>query len=150
MPFDLKIEDLVPHEHPMLLLDALVDYGSDYIVCRLVPRQDGLFNVDNVVPAVVGLEYMAQSIAALSGIQALEDNRPPKIGFLLGTRKFDTNVASFECDIELKATAIQAVRGSQGMAAFHCTVEGPEVHQTATIAVYEPSDIDKFLLRDDY
>ena len=134
----------------MLLLDSLVDYGEDYIICSTVARQDGLFNIGDKVPALVGLEYMAQTVAAFSGMKALQHNEAPKIGFLLGTRKFTSNVEAFQCGAVLKTSAHQAVQGNDGMAAFICTLEGVGVRQTATLIVYEPKKPEKFLSRDEH
>jgi predicted hotdog family 3-hydroxylacyl-ACP dehydratase len=41
----------------------------------------------NGVPNYVGIEYMAQSIAALAGVEARLDHEGIRVGFLLGTRK---------------------------------------------------------------
>jgi predicted hotdog family 3-hydroxylacyl-ACP dehydratase len=150
VPEPIDIESLVPHAKPMLLLDSLVDFGDDFVICTAIVRQDGLFNVGDMVPALVGLEYMAQTVAAFSGLKALQHNDAPKIGFLLGTRKFTSNVEAFQCGAVLKASVHQALQGSDGIAAFECTLEGVGVRQTATLAVYEPKDPEKFLSREEH
>lgn len=145
MPDTIVIDQLVPHALPMLLLDAMVQSGPDYVVCALTVRCDGLFDTKGTVPALVGLEYMAQTVSAYSGLQAVLRNETPQLGFLLGTRKFVTNVAEFPCGLALTITAHQAIKSSAGMAAFECVLEGENVRQTATLTAYEPDNPEQFL-----
>ena len=145
MPEATAIDQLVPHAKPMLLLDEVLQSGSDYIVCGLEVRQDGLFDSNGEVPALVGLEYMAQTVAAFSGLQAAARGEKPRLGFLLGTRKFVTNTAEFTCGASLTVRAQQAIKNSDGMAAFECVLKGTNVEQTATLTVYEPANPEHFL-----
>ncbi len=94
---EYAIEQLLPHARPLLLLDRLSDSGEGYIECEVVVRSDGLFDTNGEVPGLVGIEYMAQAVSAYSGLSALRRGRPIRLGFLLGTRRFETNVAAFSC-----------------------------------------------------
>lgn len=136
----VAIEKLVPHAAPMLLLDALVASGDGYVECELVVREDGMFDAAGRVPAWLGMEYMAQTVAAYSGLQAHLKNERVKPGFLLGTRRFETNIEDFACGDILRVTAKCIIHGSSGMGAFECKVEGRLALQTARLAVYEPPD----------
>ncbi|MBK6738494.1 MAG: 3-hydroxylacyl-ACP dehydratase [Haliea sp.] len=138
------IEKLVPHATPLLLLDTVVESGDDYLICELTVRSDGLFDTRGRVPAWLGIEYMAQTISAYSGLQSHQRGEPVKVGFLLGTRHFETNVADFACGDTLRVTVKKIVHASSGMGAFECTVEGHRTRQTATVAVYEPAERDNF------
>lgn len=143
------LEELVPHASPMLLLDELVSADEECIVCRVVVREDGLFDQDGRVPAWLGLEYMAQTVAAYSGFQAQRRGDAVKPGFLLGTRRFETSVDSFLCGEELSITVRRLMQDSEGLAAFECHVNGKgtsrEMVQKAMLSVYEPSDASAFL-----
>jgi predicted hotdog family 3-hydroxylacyl-ACP dehydratase len=141
----IAVADLVPHSQPMLLVEELVDYTEDSVVCSLEVRAGGLFDNNGKIPASIGLEYMAQTVAVFSGLRARKRNKELRLGFLLGTRKFSTNVAEFSCGMLLTVKAVQAVRSSDGMAAFTCVLEGENVQQTATLTVYEPVDPSKIL-----
>ncbi|MCB1691033.1 MAG: hypothetical protein KDI33_21230 [Halioglobus sp.] len=134
------IEELVPHAAPMLLLDRVIESGEDYLVAELTVRLDGMFDDEGFVPALVGIEYMAQSIAAFSGLRSRVAGEPAKLGFLLGTRRFESNVHIYTAGDILRVCVTQIVYGDSGMAAFECKVEGHEVLQTAILTVYEPSD----------
>jgi len=141
----IAIEELLPHSGPMLLVDRVLQSEHDYVVCALEVRSDGLFDTDNQVPALLGLEYMAQTIAAFSGLQARQKKEKPNLGFLLGTRKFTTNVAHIRCGTALTISARQSMKTTDGMAAFECTLVGDDIKQTATLTVYEPLDAKQFL-----
>ena len=73
------VRELVPHEPPMLLLDAVRSYDGDTIVCAVTIAADGLFveqlNGQPGVPALIGLEYMAQCVAAYAGLAASRPTR---------------------------------------------------------------------------
>lgn len=136
------ISDLVPHGAPMLLLDELLESTEESVKCGLTVRGDGLFDQDGRVPAWLGIEYMAQSIAAFSGMEQWRLSKPVKVGFLLGTRRFTTNAPNFRVGHQLIVTAKRVLQGSNGMAAFECRVTGDGIEQTATLSVFEPSNAD--------
>lgn len=133
------VGELVPHAGPMLLLDRVLEAGEGYLVSQVVVREDGLFDEDGRVAAFLGLEYMAQTVSAFSGWQARLRGDRVKVGYLLGTRRFTTNVGEFACGDVLRVTARKVVQDSVGMAAFDCTVEGDAAMQSATLSVYEPT-----------
>ncbi len=135
------IEELVPHAAPMLLLDRVVESGQDYLITELAVRTDGLFDSDSEVPAFLGLEYMAQTIAAFSGLRSYRSGQAIKLGFLLGTRRYESNVHNYSSGDILRVTIQEIVHGDSGLAAFECKVQGLKALQTAVLTVYEPTDI---------
>ncbi len=147
MPEQYAIEQLVPHARPLLLLDRLLDSGEESLECEVVVRSDGLFDTNGEVPALLGIEYMAQCVSAYSGFAALQEGRPIRLGFLLGTRKFTTNVASFACGTSLRVRTECVMSSDDGMASFDCSVVGDGVLQTARISVFEPEDATHYLQR---
>lgn len=139
------ISQFTPHEAPMLLLDRVIEAGRDYFVCEATVRADSLFDTQGYVPSYVGLEYMAQTIAAFSGYESSLHGESPKPGFLLGTRRFKTNVGRFSCGEKLSVSVHRQVQGASGLAAFDCVVLGDEIRQEATLTVFEPSDAQEFV-----
>lgn len=139
----------MPHERPLLLLERVLDVGEEFIECEVVVRSDGLFDTNAHVPGVLGLEYMAQTVAACSGYRARTEGRPVRLGFLLGTRRFTTNVSSFACGVHLAVRATCVMRSSEGMASFDCKLvqrePGDIIEQSARISVFEPEDSDRYL-----
>ncbi len=136
----IEIAQLLPHAAPMVLLDQLLAADATTITCALAVRADGLFDSDGSVPAYLGVEYMAQAVAAFSGLEQRRLGQPARVGFLLGTRRFETSVASLAVGTQLQVRAEKLIRGSNGMASFACTVSGAGVAQSATLSVFEPGD----------
>ena len=63
------IADLMPHEGPMCLLDRLVEAQDERLVAEVLVPADGILSRDGAVGAWVGVEYMAQAVAAWAGWQ---------------------------------------------------------------------------------
>lgn len=140
------MQELLPHRHEMLLGDA-VDYGPDYGRLILTVRPDTFF-CDGVhgVPAWVGIEYMAQAMGVYSGVQMRQQNHPPQIGLLIGTRRYDCDVPVFTLGTQLSTTARLVSRESEYMYVFACAIEdGERVLARGDIKAYRPDDIHDFL-----
>ena len=93
---DLRPEVLLPHNHPMILIDSIVEFGDDFTIATVTPAPGKPF-ADKIgnVPTWVGMEYMAQTIGAYAGIMAQQAGQPVKVGFLLGTRAYEINLDQF-------------------------------------------------------
>lgn len=90
------LAELLPHAGDMILIDSISSFDEEQIYTRLTVQPDGLFNLpDGSLPAWVGIELMAQSVAAFAGCHARQKGNPVELGFLLGTRKFECNVEAF-------------------------------------------------------
>ncbi|WP_028864493.1 hotdog family protein [Psychromonas aquimarina] len=115
---------LLPHEAPMILIDKLIDVTELTVHCQVKIDSDGLFfdKESNGVPAWVGIEFMAQTIAVWSGYHAWRQNKPSPVGFLLGSRSYTS-----ECEIYKESQLLdiyaEQVMESEGMAAFLCRIE---------------------------
>ncbi|HWU69411.1 MAG TPA: hypothetical protein VN046_11060 [Stenotrophobium sp.] len=139
-------QELLPHRHEMLLADT-VGYGPDYGRIMLTVRPDTFF-CDGVhgVPAWVGIEYMAQAMGVYSGVQMRQQDQPPRIGLLIGTRRYDSEVPVFAIGSKLTATARLVSRESEHMYVFACEIDdGARVLARGDIKAYRPDDIHEFL-----
>ena len=58
------IEQLLPHAGRMILLDRVVEWDAERIVCERVVRKGDAFIESNGLPGWAGIELMAQAIAA--------------------------------------------------------------------------------------
>ena len=68
---DWPIAELLPHAGDMILLDAVERFDEDSVETHLQVRADGLLSAaDGSLPAWVGVEIMAQSVAAFAGCHA--------------------------------------------------------------------------------
>ncbi|TMS59797.1 hypothetical protein MW7_000690 [Imbroritus primus] len=122
----LPIERYVPHRGAMLLLDRLLEASAEHAVAEVRVRHDGLFVQNGAVPAWVGIEYMAQTVAAWAGWQAAQRNAPARIGFLLGSRKFEALQPTFAAGSLLRVRVQCELVGSNGLGMFDCQLLASE------------------------
>lgn len=146
MTLPWPIDALIPHSGEMILLDDILESSPDFIAARCTPKPDSLFSRDDgSVPAWVGIEYMAQAIAAFAGIQAKQAGEEIRLGFLLGTRHYHSNVTHFLPEQPLTIRAERSIEDSNGLSVFNCLIEGANVRVEASINVFQPQDVDSFL-----
>ena len=147
---DLSPEAVLPHEHPMILIDEVIAYGDDYSVAKVTPALGKPFADDKGnVPVWVGMEYMAQTIGAYSGILAQHSGQPVRVGLLLGTRSYDTDITEFK-NGETYYVSIQKQYEDDGLSAFECTIHlsqdtASDSIARATINTFQPENVDEFL-----
>lgn len=135
------IEQLLPHAGEMILLDALLEHGADHVRCsRRVPASGLFHDGDGSLPAWMGVELMAQAVAAWAGCTAKVANEPVRLGFLLGTRQYTCNVAAFAPGVTLTVTAQREFHDASGMGVFACTIAAPDVLAQARLTVFSPPD----------
>ena len=145
MSADYRVEDLVPHAGRMSLLDRICGHGEGWLGAEVDIEPDSMFAEARGVPAWIGMEYMAQTIAAYSGLQERFAGNPPKIGFLLGTRKYTCSEAWFPLGQTLTVRVELEVEAANGLKAFSCELQGGDITASATINVFQPEDAEEFL-----
>jgi predicted hotdog family 3-hydroxylacyl-ACP dehydratase len=132
------IAELIPHSGRMVLLDRIIDFDEQSLSAELTVRNDSLLSDDKCVPAYAGIEYMAQAIAVYAGIQAKQAGEPIKIGFLLGTRRYVSNVGSFAVGTLLTIQVIKIIQDDK-LGVFDCKIHATGIEITASLTVYQPS-----------
>ena len=142
-----SMAELLPHAGDMILLDAVLSCDDEQIVVTATPHADTiLVDAHGVLPAWTGIEYMAQAIACFAGVHERVHGRPPKVGFLLGTRSYDSKVAAFELNKTLRISATKQYQEANGLGAFQCRIENENgVLVEASINVFEPPELEKYL-----
>lgn len=143
--FPYPVETLLPQSRRMVLLDRVLEVGEAHIVTELVVRDDGLFSVERSVPAWVGLEYMAQTVAAFSGYQRRSQGEEIELGFLLGTRYYQCSAGGFPCGARLTVRAEKIIEAANDMSVFDCAIEGDGIRATSKLNLLMPQDSKKFL-----
>lgn len=139
---DIPVAELVPHAGNMVLLDRMLSYSSDVAEAELTVKNAGLFHGEPDLPAWVGVELMAQVIAAWAGFKARLKNEPVKVGFLIGTRKYESSVHSFKAGSVLCIRIERAFQDANGMASFDCVIkdQSDSILVNANINVYQPDE----------
>jgi predicted hotdog family 3-hydroxylacyl-ACP dehydratase len=83
----LAITDVLPHSGRAVLLDAVLEHGPRHTICSADAIRAADFALaDGTIPAWVGLEFLAQGVAAHAGLQARERGEVPSLGLFLGSR----------------------------------------------------------------
>jgi predicted hotdog family 3-hydroxylacyl-ACP dehydratase len=145
------IQALVPHGGAMSLLDTLLAVDAETLAARVTIGPETMFCTGVEVGAWVGVEYMAQAVAAHAGHAARLRGEPVRVGFLLGTRRYTCTVPAFAVGSVLDIHVRQALQGDNGLAAFDCRIDDGgdsgdgAVLASATITVFQPANVDAFL-----
>jgi predicted hotdog family 3-hydroxylacyl-ACP dehydratase len=144
------IRTLVPHDGAMSLLGRLLAADAETLCAEVAIGADTLFLTDGAVGAWVGVEYMAQAVAAHAGFGARLRGEPVRVGFLLGTRRYACTVAAFPAGSVLHVHVQQVLRGENGLGAYDCRIvdgAGGAEWASATITVFQPDNVEEFLQR---
>jgi 3-oxoacyl-[acyl-carrier-protein] synthase-1 len=144
----LPILDLVPHALPMSLLDRSIAISGDAYEAEVAIRPDSLFCDGEKVGAWVGVEYMAQAIAAFAGAEAIRRGAEVKVGFLLGTREYKVSVPYFRVGSVLRIRVKKVIHDPGGLSVLECWLglKGGEVPLVqANLTVYEVPSLRAYL-----
>jgi predicted hotdog family 3-hydroxylacyl-ACP dehydratase len=142
------ISTFIPHRAPMILIDNLLEHYPDSLITETHIRPDSAYfdRQLNGVPNYVGIEYMAQSIAALAGVEARLDHEGIRVGFLLGTRKLQMHIDTFTLGESYRTQVTRLYQEESGLAVFDCHI----YHQDTLVAqanvnVFQPQDTQTYI-----
>ena len=138
------IAPFVPHQQRMCLLDRLLDVGEEHLRAEVTPRADDLFADTAGIPGWVGLEWLAQAIAAWAGVQRAVGGEPPMIGFLLGARRYQCARPYFTFGQPVSVEVFLDFRADNGLGAFHGKLldSDNQVLANAMLNVFQPTSDD--------
>ncbi|HSC81651.1 MAG TPA: hotdog family protein [Chitinolyticbacter sp.] len=140
---------VVPHTGAMVLLDQVDYWDEEQLQASVTIRPDAPFVEAQGMPAWIGIELMAQSIAALAGCRARRAQQPVRIGFLVGSRRYSASCANFPLAAQLQVQVKEIVTGDLGLSVFECRLQGTGAHSdisaSANINVFQPEDPEQFL-----
>lgn len=142
------IEAVLPHDHPMILIDSLEKYSEDIGCCQVTITTTSNFFDPKLesIPSYVGIEYMAQAIAAYANAHEKDLGHTVAIGFLVSSRKFKLYTPQYSLGAVLKVTVEKLYKDDSGLSAFECKIEqNGELLSEAKINVFQPDDPDQFL-----
>jgi predicted hotdog family 3-hydroxylacyl-ACP dehydratase len=142
------IEDVLPHRGTMLLVDGIVACDDDSIAVRAQVERDAWYaDADGAMPAWIGVELMAQAIAAHVGLLAMRAGGRARPGVLLGASKYEALASAFAPGAPLVISAKEMLRSEAGHGAYDCAIEtgaGERLAQ-AVIKVFQPTDFQAFI-----
>ena len=135
-----EVADLVPHSRRMSLLTRVTAYGDQWLEAEVDIHSHSMFVEEKGVPTWIGVEYLAQAIAAYAGLQQRQQAQPPKLGFLLGTRRYQCNTEWFPIGETLSIRVECEMQAENGLHVFRCELRGKQVAASASLNIYQPDD----------
>ena len=141
------LEQLLPHRSPMILIDRLVEANGQEGTCEVTITPHSMFLEASGVPAFVGIEYMAQTIAAYGGYQSYLANEPVPVGLLMGTRRLESYCQFFALGQTLRIHVMH-VWGKHELMRFRCTITSATTGtllQHAELNVFKPKALQTYL-----
>ncbi|WP_424986943.1 hypothetical protein [Microbulbifer sp. S227A] len=134
----LPVSRLIAHRPPMILIDRVVSCDAAEITTSVTIRPSSAFLQESGVPAYVGAEYMAQTVACFNGVRSLNKGAKVRIGYLVSIRRLDLGIDAFPIGCELSVSANQLYDDGE-MAAFDCRIMRDDlVVAKARLNVYQP------------
>jgi len=139
------LADLVPHSGKMSLLDQVIDITDNGLKAVVQVTDKSMFVEPQGVSSIIGIEYMAQAIAAYSGSQERLKNEKPKLGFLLGARNYSASVGYFPLGTRLIVEVQLEMKADNGLNVFYGTLRSDTIEASARLNVFQPDNAEVFL-----
>ena len=126
----------------MVLLERVTAVAQDTLTAEVIVRADGMFDNLGTVPSFVGVEYMAQAIAAWAGYHAKQRGEPVIPGLLLGARQYESSTPDFLVGERLDVAVELVMQSAAGLAVFDCTIRNERVTISARLTVLTVESLD--------
>ncbi|RKP50705.1 hotdog family protein [Trinickia fusca] len=143
------IEDVLPHRGTMLLVDEIIACTDTSVTALATVDSDAWYaDATGAMPAWIGIELMAQAIAAHVGLNAMRAGGRARPGVLLGSSRYEAHASAFARGERLSIGAAELLRSEEGHGAYECTIDrardGERLAQ-AVIKVFQPTDFQTFI-----
>ncbi|MFM0338044.1 hotdog family protein [Paraburkholderia fungorum] len=141
------IEAILPHRDTMLLVDTISAFSDETLSAHATVRADAWYaDADGAMPAWIGIELMAQAIAAHVALLAMRAGGRARPGVLLGSRSYKALVPVFASGAQLRIHVTELLRSEAGHGAYECTIHHDDVCcAEAVIKVFQPPDFQSFI-----
>jgi predicted hotdog family 3-hydroxylacyl-ACP dehydratase len=137
------IENYIPQRGPARMIDRLVEVDSEHAVVEADVPFQGRMVRGGLMPAWVGIELMAQAIAVWAGDRSRRAGRPPRVGYLLGSRRYQAFCDGFAAGSTLRVHADCDFVADSGVGIFSCRIEfASQLLARAQVSVFEPAEAD--------
>lgn len=138
----LTPEQVLPHRGGMLLLSRIVSCDAQQLSAEADITRASLFaQGEHGVPRWAGIEFMAQTVAALDGAREVGQGHPVSLGYLLGTRRLDGVDGYFGYGAVLSLRATEVLRSENGLGAYACELNDGARMLRCQLTVYrKPRD----------
>lgn len=127
---------LIPQRPPMVMIDRVVRTETNGIVTALTVRNDNIFLRDNTLEESGLIEHMAQTAAALAGVENLRSKTAPKVGFIGEVKAFECNALPKVGDtLTTTLTTVAEMAGVTLVEATTCCAEQQIAHGQLKIVI---------------
>ena len=137
--------ELMLHRAPMLLIDRIISHDTGRLLAEVQIAADKTFFDAALggVPTWVGIEYMAQAIAALSGLKLRNAAMGIELGMLVSCRRYQVSTPVFAAGLTLQIVVEELAGANTGMAAYRCEIVARDTPgtklATGQLGVYQRS-----------
>ena len=122
----------------MCLLTQLDEVREEGATAETVTRRDDLFAEPDGIPAWVGVEWLAQAVAAWAGFRAAASGEAPAPGLLLGAKRYHARVPVFDFDQRIRVTVTIDFIADNGVTQVSGALYAIDKHATAVPDDAEP------------
>ncbi len=120
---DPRLPSWLPHRPPALLLEGVAQaHAQGGTALARVDPGAWYADADGAMPGWVGLELMAQAVAACRGRSLAEAGAPPRGGYLVGVREYRCQVPAFPAGAALEVRARLDLEDPGGLRRFRCEI----------------------------
>lgn len=142
------LEQVIAHRPPMILLSRLKQYDNNQGICEVDISEQSPFYQQAIggVASYIGIEYMAQAVAAFAGAKSLDQGEDIQIGFLLGSRKYEVFTDRFLNGNSYQVSVEELYKEDTGLSVFDCKISlGDELLAKAKVNVFQPENPEEFV-----
>jgi len=147
---DKKCKHLLFHGNDIVLIDKVIECAENYIIVNANLNQNipflDTYNGVKVFRTYKSIEMMAQSLGCFQYINmSIIGEGKAKIGFLLGTRKFEIYIPHIEYNQELFIETKLSVQNDNGFGVYDSTIYIGSIAEnnkaaSAVLSVLSPKD----------
>jgi len=132
-----SIDELIWHGPRMSLVDRVVSATADGMIAEVKIESGRPFFESGVgVPAWVGVEYMAQTIAIFAGYRAKLNGKKIPRGMIIGCRNYATTDPVFSPGRLLNISVQELLYLDESLSSFDCEIKDTGLTASARITVY--------------
>ena len=143
----MDMDKILPHDRPMIFIDKVLEVNLEegYTICEVTIHDKKIFfnkEINGISP-LIGIEFMAQTIGCYSFYKS--GQKPPKIGFLLGTRMYRNSLEKFKNN-ETYTIKAKEIYTDNELVSFECLIYNKnEEVASAVINAYQPANAEEYV-----
>ena len=111
----------------MVFLSEVLVHTTEFTHCSAQLKGDLIhWSTGESIPSWIGVELMAQCVAAHGGLISRSSGTPPRIGLFLGSRRIEFTETELRVGQTLTVKAHRVWGKTVGMVSFDCGIEDAE------------------------